>query len=81
MRNIPIKVNLLQCIYNVTHTFEYRIIISDFIFLKFMQRHSLGSHIPQHSLASGTQATFHMHSPLLGVLVQCITSATMHVIL
>lgn len=82
MRNIPLNVSLLQCIYNVPHTLKYRIIISDYIFLKFMQRHSLGSHIPQHSLASGPQTTFHMHSPsLLGVLVQCVMSATVHVIL
>lgn len=47
MRNTPINVSLLQCVYNVLHTLKVRIIISDFIFLKFMQRYTLDTHILQ----------------------------------
>lgn len=47
MRNTPINVSLLQCVYNVLHTLKVRVIISDFIFLKFMQRYTLDTHILQ----------------------------------
>lgn len=76
MKNRPIRVSSLECVYNVPQTFYYRIIIWYFVPFQYMQKHSSSSSYPEYSLASGIQATSQTHFlSLLGVPVLWVTCA------